>query len=268
LPCLARNRPVPKTRDFPGAPDRIRFVRLTFFALLFVNLAYFAWAHWIDVPRPAPVNEAISHLPRLKMADELTPAERPPPRAQKTALNAVTACRSLGPFADAANSTQAATLLRTKGFDARQRTEQGQAAEGYWVYVGGLATRAEAERALLTLERTGIKDAVDMPAAAAAGRRLSLGLYSERSRAERRALAVRQTGLKAEIAERRLPGTLYWVDLTPKAGTDTFPLQDLSAEGVGSRITVQPCPQATAAPAAAPATTTAAASPAGPPKLP
>jgi hypothetical protein len=52
-------------------------VRPIFFALLFMNVVYFAWAHWIDVPKPAPVNEAIVHLPRLQLIDEVPPAERP-----------------------------------------------------------------------------------------------------------------------------------------------------------------------------------------------
>jgi len=223
-------------------------VRFVFFALLFINLAYFAWAQWIDIPRPAPVNEAIAHLPRLKMADELPPAERSQPHgAQKTALNDTTSCLSIGPFVDLAGSAQAAALLRAKGFDPRQRAEQGQVSMGYWVYAGGLANQAEADRALVTLERNGIKDALVMPASADAGRRLSLGLYSERSRAERRAEAVRQAGLNAEIAERKLPGMLYWVDLTPPPGTSTAPLQGLFAETGNSRIAVQPCLPATAA---------------------
>ena len=223
-------------------------MRFVFFALLFLNLAYFAWAHWIDAPRPAPVNEAVEHLPRLKMADELAPAEQPPPGTQRTALND-TNCLSVGPFIDLAGSAQAAALLKAKGFDPRQRAEQGQVSAGYWVYVGGLASQAEADRALVTLERSGIKDALVMPENADAGRRLSLGLYSERSRAERRAQAVRQAGLSAEIAERKLPGTLYWVDLTPPPGLNTVPLQGLIADGVNPRAAVQPClPNAGASP--------------------
>jgi len=225
-------------------------VRFVFFALLFINLAYFAWAQWIDVPRPAPVNEAMTHLPRLKMADELPPAERSHPHsAQKTALTESTSCLSVGPFVDFASSTQAAALLRAKGFDPRQRAEQGQVSVSYWVYTGGLTSPADVDRALVTLERNGIKDALVMPASADAGRRLSLGLYSERSRAERRAEAVRQAGLNTEIAERKLPGTLYWVDLTPPPGTSTVALQDLFADGSNSRIAVQPCVPATNSPA-------------------
>ena len=270
---------ITKEAEFRWDPARIRPVRLVFFALLFLNLAYFAWAHWIDAPRPAPVNEAIAHLPRLKMADELTPAERKPsPSTQRTALND-TSCLSVGPFTDLAGTAQAAALLKAKGFDPRQRAEQGQVSAGYWVYVGGLASQAEADRALVTLERSGIKDALVMPQNADAGHRLSLGLYSERSRAERRAQAVRQAGLDAEIAERKLPGMLYWVDLTPPPGTNTTPLQALFADGGNSRVAVQPClPPAEAPTSAATGPAAAAREPAtarnpsartgGAPKLP
>lgn len=244
-------------------------MRFVFFALLFLNLAYFAWAHWIDAPRPPPVNEAIAHLPQLKMAGELPPAGRPPGHGtQKTALNDTTDCRSVGPFVDPASSAQAAALLKAKGFDPRQRAEQGQVAVGYWVYVGRLASQAEADRALVTLARNGIKDALVMPETADTGRRLSLGFYSERSRAEHRAQAVRQAGLGAEIAESKLPDTLYWVDLTPPPGVNTVPLQGLFADGVSSRIAVQPCLPATAAPPTTAATGPAATRNGGPPDLP
>jgi len=239
-----------KTHDFLATPVRIRAVRVAFFALLFMNLAYFAWAHWIDAPRPVPVNEAIARLPRLKLADEVSPAERPTPHtAQKTSLSP-TACLSAGPFGDPAASGQATALLKTKGLEPRQRTEPGQASQSYWVYVGSLS-QSEADGALVALERNGIQDARVVPENGDAGRRLSLGIYSERARAERRAEAVRQSGLKAEIAERKLSGTLYWVDLMAAPGIDAVAVQNLLAERVNSRMTVQPCPAGvTVAPAA------------------
>jgi len=262
----------------------MRPVRPTFFALLFMNVVYFAWAHWIDAPKPAPVNEAIVHLPRLKLIDEIPPAERPQAHAaQKTSLSSTTACLSVGPFVDPGSSARAAALLEVKGFEPWQRPEQGHSSQSYWVYVAGLS-QSEAGRALVALEHNGITDARVMPENGEAGRRLSLGLYSERPRAERRAEAVRQSGLKAEIAERKLAGTLYWVDVTPPPGVSAVSLQDLFAEGINSQIAVQPCPPPVPP---APTTTagTAAATPrpmaslsatarnptgpaAGPPKLP
>jgi len=252
-----------QTRDFSGTPVRIGAVRPAFFALLFMNLAYFAWAHWIDAPRPPPVNEAIAHLPQLKLAEEASPAEQPQPHgAQKTSLGA-TACLSVGPFSDAGGGAQAAALLKMRGLEPRQRAEPGQASASYWVYVGGLS-QSDADGALVALERNGIADARVIPDNGEAGRRLSLGIYSERVRAERRAEAVRQSGLKAEIAERKLSGTLYWVDLPAAPGVDAAAVQTVLTEKTNSRVTVQPCPSSVVPAPAAPIDSAAA--PASPPE--
>jgi hypothetical protein len=239
-------------------------VRIVFFALLFANLAYFAWAQWIDVPEAPPPSD-ISKLPRLKLAEEVDPAGHAEPGTpERTALKDPPGCLSVGPFPDSDAGARALTLLRGKGFDPRQRAEEGPPVEGYWVYVGGLKSETDADKALVTLEHGGIKDAVPMPENADAGRRLSLGMFSERTRAEKRAQAVQeQTGLKVEIAERKLPGTVYWVDFPAPSGTGAVPLQDLFAEASSSRIALQPCPAAPAAsaPASAPPTGTATAHP-------
>jgi hypothetical protein len=234
-------------------------VRTIFFALLLVNLAYFAWAHWIDVPAPAPVNE-VTKLPRLKLAEEVPPEQRNAPNtAEKTALAAPSPCLSVGPFADSDNSARMAALLKGKGFEPKEHAEEAQSSEGYWVYLGGLKSEVEVDKALVTLEHGGIKDALPMPETPEAGRRLSLGMFSERGRAEKRAQAVReQTGLTAEIAERKLAATSYWIDISPPGGADAVPLRELLAEGASSHVGVQPC---RTQPGDTPPTGTATASP-------
>jgi SPOR domain len=224
-------------------------VRNAFFALLLVNIVYFAWAHWIDVPQPVPVNPALAKLPTLKLVEEVPPSQRPQPSTSKETQPASTACLSVGPFPDVANSAHAAALLKAKGFDPKQRAEQAVSSDGYWVYVGGFKTQADADHALVTLEHAGINDALIMPETAEAGRRVSLGLYSERGRADRRAEAVHAAGLDAQVVDRKVPNAIYWIDLAPIPGVNSVPLQDLFAEGVSSRIAVQPCP---AAPGATP----------------
>jgi hypothetical protein len=251
-------------------------VRRLFFALLFANLVYFGWALWVMPPPTVPPSEVHARLPPLKLVEELPPEQRPDPNAVKPTADLTQTCLSIGPFADVNASAQAAALLKDKGFEAKQRGAQGEMTEGFWVFIGGLGSEAETDRMLVSLEHSGVKDALVMPPTADSGRRISLGLFTERARAERRAETVRAMGMKAEVAERKLPGTLYWVDLTPPPGMTTVPLQDLFAQGVSSRISVQPCPPAASA-AAAPvpsggAPTSGAAvtqaSPAGPPKLP
>ena len=217
-------------------------MRTIFFALLLINLAYLTWAHWVDVPSPATANE-INRLPRLKLAEELSPDQRAQLNAaQKAALDAAAACLSVGPFADSDNSARVATLLRGKGLEPKERSEEAQSLEGYWVYLRGLTTEGEVDKALVALEHGGIKDAVPMPETPDAGRRLSLGMFSERARAEKRAQMVReQTGLTAEIAERKRTATSYWIDVAPPAGTGSAALQELLAQGASPHAAVQPC---------------------------
>jgi SPOR domain len=232
-------------------------VRNVFFALVAANLVYFAWAHWVDAPKPVAVNEALARLPRLKLVSELPPEQRPATNT-RTVFNGTPGCLSVGPFGDITNSAKAAGILTARGFAPRQRAEQAGASEGFWVFIGGIKDDVEAEKVRAALEKHGIRDALVMPASAEAGRRVSLGLFSDRVHAEQRAATVKKTGLKAEVAEHSLSQTVYWIDLTPRPGMTTVPIQDLFAEGVGSRIAVQPCP-APATPVPAPSIVTASA---------
>jgi hypothetical protein len=238
-------------------------VRNVFLALVAANIVYFAWAHWVDEPKAPPANEAVARLPRLKLLSELPPGQRPATNT-RTVFNESPGCMSVGPFGDITNAAKAAGILASKGFAPQQRAEQAGTSEGFWVYVGGVKDDVEADRVRVSLERSGIKDALVMPATAETGRRVSLGLFSDRAHAEQRATAVKKMGFKAEVAEHKLPQTVYWIDLTPRPGMTTVPIRDLFAEGVGSRIAVQPCPPASPpAPASSIVTASAATAPAG-----
>ncbi|HYB65247.1 MAG TPA: SPOR domain-containing protein [Steroidobacteraceae bacterium] len=231
-------------------------MRNAFIALLVVNLVYFAWAQWIDEPRTPPVNEALAKLPRLKLISELPPEQRPATNT-RTVLNETPACMSVGPFGDITNAAKAAGILTAKGFAPQQRAEEAGTSTGYWVYVGALKDDVEADKMRVSLEKAGVKDALVMPPGGDAGRRISLGLFSDRAHADQRATSLKRLGFKAEVAEHKLPQVVYWIDLTPRPGMTTVPLADLFAEGVGSRIAVQPCPPPP------PPSATAAAQPAG-----
>jgi hypothetical protein len=223
-------------------------VRPAFFLLLFANLAYLAWANWIDVPQPAPANAAFAKLPRLKLVTEVSPDAAPPASAsaRRTALQmpaaATSRCTSVGPFNDLASATRGAAQLREKGFTPTQRSEQGDVPKGFWVYIGSLTSDVEVTRVLRVLEQASIQDAHLMPESGEA-RRVSVGLFSDRQRADRRAQAVLKLGLQPEVAERKLPGTVFWEDVTLPAGSASLSTQDLSGEGPGgSHIEAVPCP--------------------------
>jgi cell division septation protein DedD len=232
----------------------MRSVRTVVIALLFVNLVFMAWGHWIDVPPEPAVNQADAHLPRLVLASE---AQREPsparaPVAAATGLQSETStvtvtppqkrCVSIGPFNELAQVTHAATLLQGRGFIPQQRSEAGDVRDGYWVYLGGLKSAADEARALKSLQDAGITDAHAVPAADD-GRRVSVGLFTERPRAERRARAVQHLGFSPDIVERRRSGTIYWIDLDLGTSDAAVPTEGLAAPDQGeSRIQVRVCP--------------------------
>jgi hypothetical protein len=85
-------------------------------------------------------------------------------------------------------------------------------------------------------------------------RQVSVGLFSERDRADRRAESVQKLGLHPEVAERKLPATLFWmdVDLPPGADSPTAP-EVVTAGRAASRAEVVPCPREALPPDTAPA---------------
>jgi hypothetical protein len=236
-------------------------VRNAVFALLFVNLAFMAWAHWIDVPFEPPVNQADARLPRLVFAADapaaapkvipaavtapaVAPAAAAGPSDASIATLSPTArrCVSVGPFNDAAQAERAGSLLQERGLAPQQRSEASDALEGYWVYVGGLKSAADETRALHTLQEAGISDARAM-AAADDGRRVSVGLFSDRTRAEKRARAVEHLGFSPDIVERHKNAPVFWLDLDLGTSDAAVPTEGLAlADPSGSRIQIKVCP--------------------------
>lgn len=233
----------------------MRYVRTAVFVLIFVNLVFMAWAHWIDVPLEPPVNQVDARLPRLVLESEAptraptalkaaVPQVAPAPGEASAAILTPQAkhCVSLGPFNDLAQVAHAASLLQERGFTPQQRNEDGDVRDGYWVYVAGIKSATDETRVLRTLQDAGISDAHAL-ASADDGRRVSVGLFTERPRAERRARVVEHLGFSPDIVERRRPGTVYWVDLELGASDATVPTEGLvPADQGASRIQVKVCP--------------------------
>jgi hypothetical protein len=244
-------------------------VRIAFYVLLALNLVYLAWAGWIDVPAAPPVvTQASPKLPQLALA---TQAES---SAETSLAHAVSGndasvqtvgtgedntlrttpaparCVSVGPFNDLSQAARGAALLRDRGFDPKQRAEQGDTWEGFWVYVG-VKSATDETKLIKALDRAGISDAHTMPEGDD-GRRVSIGLFTEKERAEKRAQAVKRLGYTAEIVERKQTGSVYWVDIDLGANDHTVPTEGLLSIGdAGSRLEIRVCPAGGAVPAPA-----------------
>jgi len=246
-------------------------VRAVFFLLLFANLAFLAWAEWIDVPQPAASNDVYAKLPRLKLVGE-DPADKKGPtsgRARKTGLQeagvptAVAArCISVGPFDDEAGATRGISLLRDKGLNPRQRSQPGEVPKGYWVYVGGLKTDQDVSDVLRTLEQAHVDDAKVMQDSSSGGgaHRVSVGIFSDRDRADRRAQSIKKLGLDPAVAERKIPGTVFWADVDVPPGTAAPTAEELGAASAAASsgasagvapsgaLQVTPCPGGSTSP--------------------
>jgi hypothetical protein len=169
-------------------------------------------------------------------------------------------------------------LLHDKGLSPRQRSEQGEILKGYWVYIGDLKTDQDVADVLRTLEQSHVDDAHLMPEAGNA-HRVSVGLFSDHDRADRRAQSLQKLGLQPEVAERKVPGTLFWVDVDLSPDTPPPPAADVAATGPkaagpSSPLTVVPCPSSDTPPSASPLPTAPAEPPfrtkvaTGAPKVP
>lgn len=254
-------------------------MRTVFLLLLSANLLFLAWARWIDSPREEAQQDALAHLPRLQLVTQPSgagtqsaspqgaepavapvpngPASAPAPgpvpqgsvprvRTEQVALrgsDSPPSCTSVGPFGDLASAARAAGLLTQRGFQLRQRAEEGETIEGYWVFVGGLKSDEQVAEIVDRLAKSGLTDAHVMKSSPG-NLRVSVGMFSNRGRAERRATVVKNMGLPAEIGERKFPGTVYWVDVLSSraSGAQKLPPDYTFSEIGGGKIAMQACP--------------------------
>ena len=215
-------------------------MRLAFYLLLFANLAWYGWTHWIAPSREPAATASAAGASSLLLAREAAttaPAGgagvRPPDN-----------CLSLGPFTDLTDAARASTLLRENELEPRQRATEGVVWKGFWVTLGGVPNRTAANAVIERLRRGGIADAYAMPGDGS-DVTISLGLFSERQRALRRVDDAKAVGLEPLIVDRERTGTVYWIDVDvvpPKELPDAARLQ-----GEGGRILrleVKPCSEA------------------------
>jgi hypothetical protein len=202
-------------------------VRNLFFALLFLNLAFLAWGHWVGQPREnAAAAPGAPAVPTLELV-KLTPASAASP----------TRCRTIGPFADAAAVAVATDAMRAHGWQPRDRSVDSNVADGFWVYIPELT--AAAQRGVLArLNAAGIHDAASMTQPEQSDR-VSVGFFSDKTHAVRRAEQVRGLGFKPVLDLHQKTVSTHWLDVDLKA-SDPDPQPKQFQSGAG--LQVADCP--------------------------
>jgi len=119
-------------------------VRVAFALLLFANIAWYGWTHWVASPDAVPATAAAPEGRGLQLAREASPSQATVPTAQGP-----NHCLSLGPFTDLTDAARASTLLRAGELEPRQRAGEGVVWKGFWVTLEGLARGVDGDGALL-----------------------------------------------------------------------------------------------------------------------
>ena len=212
-------------------------MRLAIALLLFANIAWYGWTHWISVPDEPVATAAAAQGSSLKLAREAGPGGPSARAAVRSASN----CLSLGPFTDLTDAARASTLLRENTLQPRQRAADGIVWRGFWVTLEGVPDRTAANGIIERLRRAGVADAYAMPGD---GKNvtISLGLFSERQRALRRLDDVKAIGLAPRIVDRERNGTVYWIDVDVVPPAELPDAARLQGEvGRILRLEVKPC---------------------------
>ena len=202
-------------------------MRNLLFALLFVNLAFFAWSRWVGrPPEAAAAKPMAATVPALELV-KLPPAGAASP----------TRCRSLGPFTEPGALAAATDSMRSHGLQPRDRSVDSSVADGYWVYIGELTSAAQ-RSVLARLNAAGIHDAASMTQPEQSDR-VSVGFFSDQTHAVRRAEQVRALGFKPVLELHQRTVSVHWLDVDLRA---TEPdLQPRLFQGVAG-LQVTDCP--------------------------
>lgn len=203
-------------------------MRVAIFVLLLVNLAFFAWSHWLAPKEAAlPVSPKVT-APRLQLAAEST----------ASIVGADGSCVTVGPFATNELAARARQTLTDSGYASVPRQVTIAVPDGFWVYLEGPSTDAAERRLLDRLRRGGIADAqaVGEPGA----RRISLGVFNDDSRAALQSERVARLGLLPQILAREKSGTTVWLDLTLKTGAP--PLEGQKFQAGDNELEFRSCP--------------------------
>jgi hypothetical protein len=213
-------------------------VRIALFALVALNLAFFAWTSWFAPEQAAmPVSPKVD-APRLQLAQDASPAR-----------SGDGTCVTVGPFASSESAARARQTLTDSGYPSLPREEKTNVIDGFWVYLEAPSTASAERRLLDRLKRGGIEDAQAV-GDLGVNRRISLGIFSDEVRAAAQSERVARLQMLPQIEARETQGSAIWLDLTLKS--DAPPLEGQKFPAGDAELEFRACPpQAAAAGASA-----------------
>jgi hypothetical protein len=221
-------------------------VRALFLALLFANLALYAWWRY-GVPEdaaPAPLSRQIApdKLKVVAPADLPPPsaATKPPASAPVSAPTAAAACLEWGSFtvADAPRAEQA---LESLGLGARLAQRRSEEQAGWWVFIPPQANRQSALRKAAELKELGVEDYFVVQEDGAYRWALSLGVFRTEEAAQARLAVVRGLGVRtARVGARETVVPKVWLQVKGVDAPLQLRLKEIARQVEGSEL--KDCP--------------------------
>lgn len=186
-------------------------IRALIVLLLVLNLGVALW--WVSRPSTASSTAPAGSTPgvaRLQLLSE-TDADRPTP-APTAAAPVVSQCVAFGPFADAAQASQAQSALRAQVLQLQPRREYAGTPRSWKVLLPPAASMDEAEAAAQRVADAGFKDYFLVRQGEDA-RSVALGLYRSESTARERIVTLAAAGFEAEMEPVGAGPAEHWLDV-------------------------------------------------------
>jgi hypothetical protein len=221
-------------------------VRALFLALVFANLALYAWSRY-GVPEdtaPAPLSRQIAP-DKLKI---VAPANLPPPSsATKPAASAPVsgpaapaACLEWGSF-NVADAPRAEQALEPLGLGARLAQRRSEEQAGWWVYIPPQGTRQGALRKAAELKQLGVEEYFVVQEEGDLRWALSLGVFRTEEAAQARLAALRAQGVRsARIGARETLVPKVWLQVKGVDAPLQLRLKEIARQVEGSEL--KDCP--------------------------
>jgi len=218
-------------------------MRVLFLLLVLANLGFAAWAAWYSSGQ-APSRAMAVSGPAIEVFGDIAggngdKAAAPSDGRATGEPQRFVSCISLGPLPNRVDVADTVRALSGNGFDARQRTAQGEVWLGHWVYIDAIPTQGEAAAIVELLAENDITEAYVI-ADGNNGSIVSLGVFSQQERARQRFADAEALGLAPVVADRSQPGEVFWLDVTARNRAE-FDIAELSEVGLNSDLQFQNC---------------------------
>ncbi|MET0808671.1 MAG: SPOR domain-containing protein [Pseudoxanthomonas sp.] len=225
-------------------------IRAVIVLLLVLNLGVAAW--WLSRPaatRSLPAPTQPGGVPRLQLLQEKAgaaiaaapavsaPAASPPDIVTAAVPAAIAApvpagpaqCFAIGPFADAAATSLAASRIVDQSVRRRPRETPGKGASGYNVVLPPSADRDTAQALARRIGAAGFDDYLVVNSGEQANG-IALGRYRSREAAERRQASLAAAGFAAQLQPIGQEGAMqWWLEVEARADASGPQLKALAA---------------------------------------